>query len=223
MGARRFEPLKNLADELRELGAASVGFSDLDVTQNESVENFHHQLTAKHPVVDVLFNNAGMALGTEPVAQGELGEWEQVINTNLTGLLRITRKILPGMIEHRSGQIINMGSVAAFNVYEGGAIYCATKHAVRAITQTLRLEVNGTGIRVCSIDPGMVETDFSKVRFRGDEQRASKVYQGMTPLTGDDIAECVDFVINRPAHVNIDQITLMPTDQASVSKVARKT
>ena len=149
-------------------------------------------------------------------------EIDQVIDTNVKGAIAILRAFLPGMLERNRGHIINMGSVAGFWVYEGGSIYAASKHALSAITRTLRLELNGTPIRITSIDPGMVETGFSEVRFGGDQEKAAAVYKGMTPLTAIDIAECIWFAASRPAHVNIDQMILMPVDQASVYKVHRR-
>jgi serine 3-dehydrogenase len=172
--------------------------------------------------VDALFNNAGLALGVDHVAKGVISDWQVMLDTNVTGLLRVTRAFLPKMIEANHGHVINMGSIASHVVYEGGSVYCATKHAVRAITKTLRLELNGTPIRVSLIDPGMVETDFSLVRFKDDAERAKNVYKGVTPLTARDIAECVWFTAARPPHVNIEEIVVMPVDQAAPHKVNRK-
>jgi 3-hydroxy acid dehydrogenase / malonic semialdehyde reductase len=222
VAARRLERLEDLAKNLRQKTSVDVVTLKLDVTDEQSVREFSAKaLTACDGKVDVLFNNAGLALGVDHVATGEMSDWQTMIDTNVTGLLRVTRVFLPSMKSKNCGHIINMGSIASTTVYEGGSVYCATKHAVRAITKTLRLELNGTPIRVSLIDPGMVETDFSMVRFRADQERAENVYKGLTPLTAFDIAECIWFMAERPAHVNIDEIVLMPVAQAAPHKVTR--
>lgn len=193
----------------------------LDVCDNESVDSFLKKVKKITPHIDVLINNAGMALGVEPIHAGKTEDWEKVINTNIMGVLRMTRKILPDFIEKNSGQIINIGSIAGHFSYAGGGVYAGTKHMLKAITQAIRLEINGTPIRVCSVSPGLVETEFSIVRL-GDKEKADKVYSGMEPLTGEDIAECILFCMERPKHVNIDDIIVMPTAQASVYKVHRQ-
>ena len=222
LGARRVERLSELAGALTKAGAARVTALSLDVTDSTSVGQFAKDaLAATSQHVDVLVNNAGLALGVDKIAESKESDWETMIDTNVMGLLRTTRAFLPAMISENGGHIINMGSIASHVVYEGGSVYCATKHAVRAITKTLRLELNGTPIRVSLIDPGMVETDFSKVRL-GDNERAKNVYKGVTPLTGEDIAECVLWSALRPAHVNIEEIVVMPIDQAAPHKVNRR-
>lgn len=221
VGARRLERLKTLSKRVSK--AKNFIVCKLDVTDDKSVKAFAGKVfEACHGRVDILFNNAGLALGVDHVATGSVRDWEIMINTNVTGLLRVTRELLPAMKKTNSGHIINMGSIASNMVYEGGSVYCATKHAVRAITKTLRLELNGTPIRVSLIDPGMVETDFSLVRFDQDRDRAKNVYKGLKPLTPKDIAECVWFMADRPAHVNIEEIVLMPIAQAAPHKVSRK-
>ena len=223
IAARRSERLEELKTKLLAAGAAAVTVVTLDVTSDQSVKNFAKKaLEACAGKIDCLLNNAGLALGVDHVATGSVSDWQVMLDTNVTGLLRVTRAILPAMLEKSHGHVINMGSIASHVVYEGGSVYCATKHAVRAITKTLRLELNGTPIRVSLIDPGMVETDFSLVRFNQDKERASKVYKGVTTLTGRDIAECIWFTASRPAHVNIDEIVLMPVDQAAPHKLNRK-
>lgn len=223
LGARRLDRLSDLVPKLSQAGAAMVTVESLDVTDQQSVEKFAKKAwETSDGRLDVLFNNAGLALGVDHVATGNITDWQVMLDTNVTGLLRVTRALLPHMLESRHGHIINMGSIASHVVYEGGSVYCATKHAVRAITKTLRLEVNGSPIRVSLIDPGMVETDFSIVRFKNDSDRARNVYKGVTPLTGNDIAECIWFTANRPAHVNIEEIVIMPVDQAAPHKVHRK-
>lgn len=223
LGARRQEKLDALATKLSQIGAPQVTVAHLDVTDDKSVQKFAARaLESCNARVDVLFNNAGLALGVDHVASGSISDWQVMLDTNVTGLLRVTRALLPKMIETRHGHVINMGSIASDVVYEGGSVYCATKHAVRAITKTMRLELSGTPVRVSLIDPGMVETDFSRVRFKDDSARAESVYKGVTPLTGRDIAECVWFAAARPPHVNIEEIVLMPVDQAAPHKVHRK-
>lgn len=222
LGARRVDKMTTNSAKLMNAGAAGVTALTLDVTDAESVATFAREaLKAAHQRIDVLVNNAGLALGVDKVADGKDAEWATMLDTNVMGLLRTTRALLPAMISANHGHIINMGSIASHVVYEGGSVYCATKHAVRAITKTMRLELNGTAIRVSLIDPGMVETDFSKVRL-GDDERAKNVYRGVTPLTGDDIAECVLWSALRPAHVNIEEIVVMPVDQAAPHKLNRK-
>lgn len=223
LGARRTNLLEELAPKLKSLGAPKIFSANLDVTKRESVAQFATGVrTAFDRGIDTLVNNAGLAVGTSRLAQVTDDEIDQMLDTNVKGAVAILKAFVPGMLENNRGHIINMGSVAGFWVYEGGSIYTASKHALNAVTKTLRLELNGTPIRVTSIDPGMVETDFSRVRFGGDQEKASAVYRGMTPLTAHDIAECIWFAASRPAHVNIDQVVLMPVDQAGVHKVHRK-
>lgn len=222
LGARRVDRMTSNSAKFMLAGAAGVTALTLDVTDPVSVATFASEaLKASNQKIDVLVNNAGLALGVDKVADGRESDWSTMLDTNVMGLLRTTRALLPAMISANHGHIINMGSIASHVVYEGGSIYCATKHAVRAITKTMRLELNGTPIRVSLIDPGMVETDFSKVRL-GDDERAKNVYKGIKPLTGEDIAECVLWSALRPAHVNIEEIVVMPIDQAAPHKVNRK-
>jgi 3-hydroxy acid dehydrogenase / malonic semialdehyde reductase len=223
LGARRVDRLEKLVQKLKALGARDIVIQNLDVTQDHSVKSFAASAWAScDQRIDVLFNNAGLALGVDHVAKGDISDWQSMLDTNVTGLLRVTREFLPKMLEQSHGHIINMGSIAGHVVYEGGSVYAATKHAVRAITKTIRLEVNGTPVRVSSVDPGMVETDFSLVRFKDDAERAKNIYKGVTPLSGRDIAECVWFAATRPAHVNIEEIVVMPVDQAAPHKLNRK-
>jgi hypothetical protein len=172
--------------------------------------------------VDVLVNNAGGALGLEPVAAGRDSDWETMLQTNVLGVLRMTRAILPLMLPHPGGIIINIGSIAGRGVYEGGAAYCAAKAGELQITRALRLELCGTGLRVATVDPGMAETEFSVVRFKGDSARAAKVYDGVQPLTADDVAEAIVWVAGRPAHVCVDEMVIKCTDQAAFHKVHRR-
>lgn len=171
--------------------------------------------------VDLLVNNAGLARGTEKLQDANPADWDEMLETNVTGLLRLTRALLPHMIKNKRGHIVNLGSVAGRWVYPGGAVYCASKFAVRAISEGLRLDLMGTPLRVTNIEPGMVETEFSEVRFQ-DKERAKGVYKGMTPLSGRDVAECILWVVQRPAHVNIQEMVVFPTDQAAIQHVHRQ-
>jgi NADP-dependent 3-hydroxy acid dehydrogenase YdfG len=218
LGARRVDRLEKLALEIRQPGAGRA----LDVASTSSVETFMEWARAKTPRLDVLINNAGGAQGLDPVASGRDEDWETMIQTNVLGLLRVTRAALPLMLDNPGSSILNIGSIAGHTAYEGGAVYCAAKAAERKITQALRLELNGTGIRVGSLDPGMAETEFSKVRFKGDEEKAQKVYQGIHPLTAEDIAGTLVWMAGRPPHVNIDELIIKPTDQAAIHKVFRR-
>ena len=219
--ARRRERLETLAAELAQAHGTESHLLTLDVRDRDGVRDGIGGLPAEWAAIDVLVNNAGLARGTEKVQQGEPAEWDEVLQTNVNGLLYVTRAVTPGMVERGRGHVINLGSVAGHEVYPGGAVYCATKHAVGAITRGLRMDVLGTGIRVSTVDPGMVETEFSVVRFHGDQDRAKNVYRNMSPLTPDDIAETIVWVATRPPHVNIDEIIIKPTDQASATQVHR--
>jgi 3-hydroxy acid dehydrogenase/malonic semialdehyde reductase len=219
--ARRRERLEALAEELRAAHGTECHLLTLDVRDAAAVEAALGGLPAAWAAVDVLVNNAGLGRGLEPLHTGRPGDWDEMVDTNVKGLLYVTRAVTPGMVERRRGHVINLGSVAGHEVYPGGAVYCATKHAVDAITRGLRMDLLGTGVRVSTIDPGMVETEFSVIRFHGDRERADRVYRGMTPLTATDVAETVLWVATRPPHVNIDEIILKPTDQASATLVHR--
>ncbi len=212
LGARRMDKLQAVAGPL---GAQAIA---LDVTDAESVRAFCEQV----PNVQILVNNAGGAVGTEPIADALDDKWQTMYDTNVLGTLRMTRALLPKLEASGDGQIVNIGSIAGLEVYPGGAGYTAAKHALRALTQTLRMELVGKPLRICEIDPGLAETEFSLVRFGGDAEKAKKPYVGMTPLSADDIAETVRWVVSRPAHVNIDQIVIKPRDQASATLVHRR-
>ena len=219
LGARRLDRLEVLAEELKELGARSVNVYSLDVCSSSSVKVFCDEALSFGPP-DILLNNAGMAIGVDHLSDGNIDDWQKIMDTNVYGVLRMLRAFLPAMKQNESGHLIMLGSIAGHAVYEGGAVYCASKFAVNAITKTLKLELNGTGIRVSSVDPGLVETEFSKVRL-GDEAKAEAVYRGLEPLNATDIAECVHFIATRPKHVNIDGMIVMPTAQATVYKIHR--
>ncbi len=222
MAARRKERLETLAADLRsELGAESYSFG-LDVRNQAAVEAAISGLSPDWAEVDVLVNNAGLSRGLDKLYEGKISDWEEMIDTNLKGLLYISRAVIPGMVRRERGHIINIGSIAGRDIYPNGNVYCATKAGVIALSRGLRLDLLGTPLRVSCIDPGMVETEFSLVRFHGDGERAAKVYQGLMPLTPDDIAEAVVFCATRPPHVNISELVVYPTAQASATMVHRK-
>lgn len=222
LGARRIDRLEKVAAEARAAGAPEAHFHKLDVSQTASVNAFVEWARTKTKTVDVLINNAGGALGMDTVAEGKDQDWETMLQTNVLGVLRVTRAVLPLMPHDAGSSILNIGSYAAYTAYEGGAAYCAAKAGELQITRTLRLELNGTGIRVGTIDPGLAETEFSLVRFKGDAARAKKPYEGTHPLVAEDIAEILVWVASRPAHVNIDQLLVRPVDQAAMHKVYRR-
>ena len=179
-------------------------------------------LPAEFKGIDILVNNAGLSRGLEKFYEDDFNNWEEMIDTNVKGLLYVTNAVVPGMVERMNGHIINIGSVAGHEAYPKGGIYCGTKHAVDAITKSLRMDLIDKNIRVSTVDPGLVETNFSNIRFHGDEERAKNVYKGLTPLTGKDVAEAVLFIASRPAHVNIGEIIIFPTRQASAMIVHRE-
>ena len=219
LGARRADRLEKIAAEIRRPGAGHA----LDVSSTASVEKFAEWVRSKTSKVDVLLNNAGGAQGLDTVATGRDEDWETMFQSNVLGLLSVTRAVLPLMVNNPGSSILNIGSIAGHVAYEGGAVYCAAKAGERKITQSLRLELSGTGVRVGSLDPGLAETEFSIVRFKGDAARANKVYQGIHPLTAGDIAETLVWMASRPPHVNIDEMIIKPTDQAAIHKVFRRT
>ena len=222
IAARREDRLRAEVDALKAAGAADVHAITLDVTQRSSVEAFLAALPADWQKIDVLINNAGLSRGLDKLYEGKPDDWEQMIETNVMGLLYVTRAVVPGMVARKQGHVVNLGSTAGELTYPGGAVYCASKAAERAINDGLRQDVLGTPIRVTSVDPGMVETDFSNVRFHGDKARAAKVYEGVTPLTPEDIADTIVWAVTRPAHVNIARISLTPIDQANAFLLNRK-
>ncbi|MCL6632207.1 MAG: SDR family NAD(P)-dependent oxidoreductase [Alicyclobacillus herbarius] len=223
VGARRVDRLHTLANELAEVTGERPFVAELDVTSVASAERFARQVQEHFGQVHVLLNNAGLARGKTPVAEAkDDAEWEEMINTNVLGLLRMTRLFLPSLIESGDGHVINLGSIAGRVAYAGGSAYCGSKFAVRAITEALREELLGKPVRVTTIDPGMVKTEFSLVRFHGDTAKADAVYEGMTPLTAEDIADCIVFAATRPAHVNIDAMVITARDQCGPTKVARQ-
>ena len=213
-----------LADIKKELVAQGADVLTLvfDVRDREKASQAVKTLPAEWQEIDVLVNNAGLALGLEPEFEGNLDEWETMIDTNVKGLLTMTRLVVPGMVQRNSGHIINVGSVAGDAAYAGGNVYCATKAAVKALTDGLRIDVAHTAIRVTNLKPGLVETNFSNIRFHGDSERAANVYKGVKPLTGDDIADVAVYASNAPAHVQIAEVLILATHQASGSVIVRK-
>lgn len=216
--ARRKQRLEELALRCEQDYQVSTQILNLDLMQHDDVTK-----TLQHAVdrVDVLINNAGLAAGACPIQEADSNDWERMIDTNIKGLLYVVKAILPDMIARNAGHIINIGSIAGHEVYPNGTVYCATKHAVGALTRGIKMDVNHTDIRVSSIDPGMVATEFSYVRYAGNQQRADDVYQNMTPLTAEDIADAVIYTATRPLHVNVSQMLILPTDQASATQVKR--
>ncbi len=220
--ARRVDRLERLADELREAGSPAVRTLELDVRDSQRVADALGGLSVDWKEVEVLVNNAGLSRGLEPLHEGKLDDWNEMIDTNIKGLLHVDRTVVPWMVKRGHGTVVHIGSIAGRQTYPGGNVYSATKHAVRALTESLRLDLLGSGVRVGSVDPGMVATEFSEVRFHGDSERANSVYSGMTPLAAEDVAEAVLFSATRPLHVNVADIMLLPVDQASATGVHRK-
>jgi 3-hydroxy acid dehydrogenase/malonic semialdehyde reductase len=220
--ARRGEKLQTFAKELQSSHGVKVHAFTLDVRDQKAVEKTLNGLPDEWKRISVLVNNAGLSRGLDNLQDAKIEDWEEMIDTNIKGLLYITRAVLPGMIERNEGHVINIGSVAGHWTYPKGNVYAATKFAVNALSQGLKMDLLGTPIRVTSIDPGLVETEFSVVRFRGDSDRAKKVYEGLSPLTPDDIADSIVWAATRPAHVNVNNIVLMTTDQSAPTMVHRK-
>lgn len=219
--ARRTERLEELKQQLQTT-SNSIEIFSVDVQDHQQVKNAFAAIPTQLRNISVLINNAGLSRGLSPLHEGAVQDWEEMIDTNLKGLLYVTREILPGMVERGFGTVINIASVAGRQPYRGGNVYGATKAAVKMLSDSLQIDLNGTGVRVCNLDPGMVETEFSIVRFRGDQDRAKTVYHGTTPLLSSDVADTALWVASRPPHVNVQDILLMPTSQASVSVVHRK-
>jgi NADP-dependent 3-hydroxy acid dehydrogenase YdfG len=215
LAARRAGKLAEVASKALERGAAAVHSVDLDVRDRRAVQQVIDDLSAEWAEIEVLVNNAGLSRGLDKLYTGKIQDWEEMIDTNVKGLLYVTRAVVPGMVVRGRGHIINLGSTAGELTYPNGAVYCASKAAERAINDGLRQDVLGTPIRVTSVDPGMVETDFSLVRFHGDAERASKVYKGVTPLTPEDVADVIVWSATRPAHVNIARVSLTTIHQAN--------
>lgn len=216
---RRIERLEKLKQELS--SSTEVTTLSFDVRSNEEVRAALASLPARWKAIDVLINNAGNAHGLDPIQTGSIEDWDAMIDINVKGLLYVSREVIPGMTERKSGHIINLGSIAGKEVYPNGNVYCASKFAVDALTKGMRLDLNPFGIKVTSINPGLVETEFSLVRFKGNEDKSATVYKGITPLTGKDIADIILYTLNSPAHVVLADITVFPTAQASSTLVKR--
>ena len=221
LSARRLERVDALARSLREAHGVRVHTGRLDVRSQPDVDRFFAGLPEEWREIGVLVNNAGLSRGLDKLQDGKLHDWEEMLDTNVKGLLYVTRAVLPGMVRRNRGHVINLGSIAGHQVYPAGNVYCASKYAVRALNQGLKMDLLGTAVRVSSIDPGMVETEFSLVRFRGDAARARKTYADTAPLRPEDVAEIAVFCATRPPHVNILETVVLPTAQASVHHVHR--
>lgn len=215
LAARRAGKLSEVAARAKDAGAPAVHSIDLDVRDRRAVQNAIDSLPESWSAIDILVNNAGLSRGLDKLYMGKIDDWEEMIDTNVKGLLYVTRAVVPGMVVRGRGHVISLGSTAGELAYPNGAVYCATKAAERFLSDGLRQDVLGTPVRVTSIDPGMVETDFSLVRFRGDAERASKVYKGVTPLTPEDVADAIVWAAGRPPHVNIARVLMTCTDQAN--------
>ncbi|MBL8632105.1 MAG: SDR family NAD(P)-dependent oxidoreductase [Myxococcales bacterium] len=220
--ARRTDRLTQLTSELQALGAQDAIAVSADVRDAAAVRSAIASLPSALSAIDVVVHAAGLGRGRDKLFESNPAEWDEVLDTNVKGVLSVTQVVLPQMVQRDAGHIVHIGSVAGSQPYPGGAIYCASKAAIRMLNQCLKHDLLGTRVRVSTVDPGMVETEFSVVRFRGDTARAKAVYEGMTPMTADDVAEAVLFCVSRPAHVNISEITMLATDQASATTVHRR-
>ncbi|MCK5821227.1 MAG: SDR family oxidoreductase [Bacteroidales bacterium] len=219
---RREKRLKEFAEVLRKEYMIDCLAISIDIRSREEVQNAIGALPAEWRAIDVLINNAGLAAGLDPVHKASLDDWDQMIDTNVKGLLFMSRLISPGMVDRGEGHIINIGSIAGKEVYSNASVYCATKHAVDALSKGMRQDLLPYGIKVTAVHPGAVDTEFSTVRFKGDQERVSQVYKGFEPLRAEDIAETILFALSRPPHVNIDDILIMPSAQASATQIRRK-
>jgi 3-hydroxy acid dehydrogenase / malonic semialdehyde reductase len=222
LAARRAGKLAEVASRALELGAASVHSIDMDVRNRHAVQRAIDELPPEWAEIDVLVNNAGLSRGMEKLYTGKIEDWEEMIDTNVKGLLYVARAVVPGMVVRRRGHVVTLGSMAGEMVYPNGAVYCGSKAAARTINDGLREDLLGTPVRVTSIDPGMVETDFSLVRFHGDTNRAAKVYKGLKALTAEDVADAILWSVTRPDHVNIARISLSPVNQANTLLIHRE-
>jgi 3-hydroxy acid dehydrogenase/malonic semialdehyde reductase len=219
---RRQDRLDKVASHLNDKYDVEIVASSFDVSNRGQVMESLNELSPEWRKVDVLINNAGLSQGLEPIQNGNIDDWETMIDTNVKGLLYVSRVVSNWMIENGKGHIINLGSIAGKEVYVNGNVYCATKHAVDALNKGMRIDLLPYGIKVTAVHPGAVQTEFSEVRFKGDKERAKKVYDGFEPLVAQDIAETIWFVASRPAHVNINDLVIMPTAQATAGNIFRK-
>jgi 3-hydroxy acid dehydrogenase/malonic semialdehyde reductase len=222
LGARRVERIEAAVPDLERRGAADVRAERLDVRDAGAVSRLVESLTGAWREIEILVDNAGLSRGLDKLQEGSLDDWNEMLDTNVKGLLHVDRAVVPLMVARGRGTVIHLGSIAGRQTYPGGNVYCASKHAVRALTDALRLDVLGTGVRVATVDPGMVETEFSEVRFHGDTARAQAVYRGLVPLGPDDVADAIVWVATRPPHVVVSDLVLLPVDQASANHVHRR-
>jgi len=217
---RRNERLENLKETLQ--AETEIRILSFDVRDKKSVFEAFRSLDNSWQNIDILINNAGNAHGLDPIQEGSLEDWEAMIDINIKGLLYVSKVLLPGMVKRGHGHVVNIGSIAGKEVYPNGNVYCASKFAVDAINKGMMIDLNQHGIKVSAVHPGLVNTEFSMVRFKGDQEKADQAYKGMTPLSGEDVAELIFFIISRPPHVNIAETIIFPTDQASATIVRRK-
>jgi serine 3-dehydrogenase len=220
--ARRMERLEELRAELGDSGAR-IHCAEVDVRYVDQLKTFFAAIPDSFSHIDLLLNNAGLAAGVSKLHEGDIDDWERMIDTNIKGLLYISRLVVPGMVERNRGQVINIGSVAGREPYPGGSVYCGTKAAVRFISRSLKMDLQGTSVRVSNIEPGAVETEFSNVRYHGDQAKADKVYQGINPLTAEDIADTILYCASTPEHVNVAELLVLANAQASAYHVHRNT
>jgi len=220
--ARRRDRIDVLAGELKGKYHTDCLTMELDIRDRKTVEKAFANLPKEWETIDILVNNAGLSRGLDKLHEGKIDDWEEMIDTNIKGLLYVSRAVIPGMVARKRGTIINIGSIAGHEVYPRGNVYAATKHAVDALTKGMRLDLVDTPVRVCTVDPGLVETEFSVVRFRGDKEKAKAVYQNLEPLSPEDIADAVVFCATRPQHVQIAEMIVLPTAQASTTLVHRR-
>ena len=218
LAARRIERLEKLARSFQ----TETHLFKLDVRDKAAVEKAVNDLPSAWQEIDILINNAGLSRGLDKLHQGNTTDWDEMIDTNVKGLLYVSRAVIPGMVKRGRGQIVNIGSIAGHELYPGGNVYCATKHAVNALTRGLLMDLVDTPIRVCSVDPGLVQTEFSEVRFHGDKDRAAKIYRGYKPLSGEDVADAILWVCSRPDHVQVAELIILPTSQASAMVVHKE-
>lgn len=222
LNARRISKIEEIANSLEEKHGIRTYSFECDVRILEDVEEKFEAIPEEFKNIDILINNAGLARGFDKLHEGDICNWEEMIDTNIKGLLYVSRKVIPWMVDRQDGHIINIGSIAGVEVYPNGNVYCATKHAVKALSKGMTIDLNGTGIRITNIDPGLVETEFALVRFHGDKEKAENVYKGYTPLSGKDIADVCLFAATRPKHVMIQDILITPADQATATLVHKK-
>jgi NADP-dependent 3-hydroxy acid dehydrogenase YdfG len=222
LAARRDERLKSLAAELKKKYKTDIFALKLDVRSYRAVERATKGLPAKWKKIDILVNNAGLSRGLDKIYEGKIIDWDEMIDTNVKGLLYVSRAVIPGMVERDSGHIVNIGSIAGFDVYPKGNVYCASKYAVRGITKGMRIDLNGTNVKVTAINPGLVETEFSLVRYRGDKDKAGATYKGLKALTGDDVADAVYYAVTRSPNVVVAEMLVLPLPQATTTIVHRK-